>query len=81
MCAVTIVGHSLAPQVDGILGRIAGIPFERHPSTLVAAAPLSGAGCIVRILGRSVEDVGRVLGDYLSFVTDLLGDDPWLRKW
>jgi urease accessory protein len=81
MCAVTIVGHSLGPQVDGILSSTAGIPFERHANTLVAAAPLSGAGCIVRILGRSVQDVGRVLGDYLSFVTDLLGDDPWLRKW
>jgi urease accessory protein len=81
MCAATIVGRSLRNQVDAILTRTNDVPLERHANTLIAAAPLSDAGCIVRMLGRSVEDVRRVLAEYLCFVPDLLGDDPWSRKW
>jgi hypothetical protein len=81
LCAATIVGQSLRPPIDEVLNWASDIPFERNPDLLVAAAPLSGAGCILRIAGRSVQAVGRVLARQLSFVSDLLGDDPWSRKW
>ena len=81
MAAATIVGRSLRHHVDAILTRTNDIPLERHADALVAAAPLSDAGCILRILGRSVQDVSRLLAEYLCFVPHMLGDDPGGRKW
>jgi urease accessory protein len=81
LCSATIVGPELRPSVDRIAASIAELPVERHAGTLVAVAPLSDAGCILRIAGTSVEQVGRVLREHLTFVTALLGDDPWSRKW
>ena len=61
-----------------------------RPSTDVRGAPSSveggaprpaGAGCLVRIAGASVEDVGATLRRLLRFVPLRLEDDPWRRKW
>ena len=41
----------------------------------------TGDGCIVRVAGVSVEDVGATLRRLLQFVPLRLGDDPWRRKW
>ncbi|HKY21378.1 MAG TPA: urease accessory protein UreD [Vicinamibacterales bacterium] len=48
---------------------------------IVSASPLGKGGTLVRIAGMSVEQVGRVLREYLNFLSPLLGDDPWSRKW
>ena len=36
---------------------------------------------MLRIAGRTLEDVDGALADLLGFVPGLLGDDPWARKW
>jgi urease accessory protein len=46
-----------------------------------ADAGAVGHGCVLRIAGTSVEQVGRTLRELLAFVPALLGDDPWMRKW
>jgi urease accessory protein len=38
-------------------------------------------GVVLRLAGTSVEHVGSLIGQHLSFVRDLLEDDPWARKW
>ena len=81
LCTATIVGPVLADAVDRILGRVAVMPAARRADLLIGAAPLSGTGCIMRMAGTSVEDVGRLLREHLSFVPTLLGDDPSARKW
>ena len=42
---------------------------------------LGDDGCVVRLAGTSVEDVGRAMRAHLQFVPALLGDNPWARKW
>ncbi len=79
--AAAIVGAAVRGPIDEILTRISAIPFERSPDLLLSVAPLANMGCIVRVAGRSVQDVARVLGHNLAFVSALLGDDPWARKW
>ena len=79
--AAALVGAAVRGPIDEILTRISAIPFERRPDLLLSVAPLANMGCIVRVAGRSVQDVARVLGHNLAFVSALLGDDPWARKW
>jgi len=38
-------------------------------------------GVLLRVAGESVEQVGRELGRHLRPLAQLLGDDPWERKW
>jgi urease accessory protein len=78
---VAMVGRSLDARFVDLLARSAGRAIDRRADLLLSAAPLGEHGCILRVAGRSVQDVGGALADHLSFVTDLLGDDPWARKW
>jgi len=70
-----------------IVSRIGTMPLGRRADRLLAATPLrdscdgSDIGCVVRVAGTSVEQVGRTLRDVLGFVPAMLGDDPWSRKW
>jgi hypothetical protein len=64
-----------------LVSQIERAPIVRRSDELIAAAPLGEIGCLVRVAGRSVEEVGRRLRQLLGFVPALLGDDPWSRKW
>jgi urease accessory protein len=81
LATAVVIGDGLQSHIDRMLTDYAHAPVLKNADNLVAPAPLSGNGCIVRVAGRSVEHVGRVLRDHLSFVSCLLGDDPWARKW
>jgi urease accessory protein len=81
LATAVVIGRALGPQIDRILADVSCAPIERRADRLVAASPFADFGCIVRVAGRSAEQVGRVLRDHLSFVSCLLGDDPWARKW
>jgi urease accessory protein len=63
------------------VSRVAQTPISRRARLLVAASSIGDAGCIVRMAGVSVEEVGQALRDHLCFVPSLLGDNPWARKW
>lgn len=81
LASAVIVGRSLQQEIARAIDVVSSARFQRTPDTLIAAAPLGDVGCILRFAGRSVEDVSRTLGRFLSFVPCLLGDDPWARKW
>ena len=63
-----------------VIARAAARPVERGADTVMAVSPLAD-GALIRLAGRSVEDVGRTLRDCLDFLPSVLGDDPWTRKW
>jgi hypothetical protein len=48
---------------------------------LIVGASRVAGGCVVRMAGVSVEEVGARLRALLACVPSLLGDDPWARKW
>jgi urease accessory protein len=81
LCTAALVGLPLRSQIDRLMADIAAVPFQRRPDMLIAVAPLSDVGCLLRIAGPSVESVAGLLREQLSFVAGLLGDDPWARKW
>ena len=81
LAAAILVGSALAEEIERLDARVRAEPVRRRADRLVAAAPVGDAGCVVRIAGRSVEDVDDTLRDLLGFVPRLLGDSPWARKW
>ena len=81
LAAAILVGSALAEPIERLDARVRAEPVKRRAERLVAAAPVGDAGCVVRIAGRSVEDVDDTLRDLLGFVPRLLGDSPWARKW
>ena len=47
---------------------------------LTSVSPIPG-GAVVRVAGEQVETVAAELRRQLQFLTPLLGDDPFARKW
>jgi urease accessory protein len=78
---VALIGPNLRAHADRVVSRVAQTPISRRARLLVAASSIGDAGCIVRMAGVSVEEVGQALRDHLCFVPSLLGDNPWARKW
>jgi urease accessory protein len=81
LASMVIVGETLQDDAMSIVASVSQQPIVRRSDLLISAAPLGESGCVVRIAGRSVEQVGRRLRQLLGFVPPLLGDDPWSRKW
>jgi urease accessory protein len=81
ICSVAIVGPRFGEHARAIAGTIAVRLIERRADLLVSAAPLGDTGCLLRVVGRSTEQVTGVVRGYLSFLPCLLGEDPWARKW
>ena len=75
-----LAGEPLRAAADELLQKISALPVERNAPLVAAASPIR-QGAILRLAGEQVEAVGRVIHRHLSFLSDLLGDDPWKRKW
>jgi urease accessory protein len=81
LALIIVAGRRLAAERDGLLETVARIRPASRPDIVMSAAPVPGAGCVLRVAGMHVEEVRRAVRALLSFVPSLLGDDPWERKW
>jgi len=81
LALIVIAGEALQEDAAAIVSSVNEPPIVRRRDLIASAAPLGESGCVVRVAGRSVEQVGRHLRQLLGFVPALLGDDPWSRKW
>jgi urease accessory protein len=75
-----LVGESLREATATLMGEISSRPVERGTALLCSASPIP-EGAVLRVAGEDVESVSRELKHHLRFISDLLGDDPWARKW
>ena len=64
-----------------ILRQTMQTPITRGADLVVSASRLGDGGTLLRMAGVSVEQVGRALRECFAFLSPLLGDDPWSRKW
>jgi urease accessory protein len=78
-CFATIVLVGLNDREGELLQYVSAQP-ARQESLLFAASPIEN-GVVLRVAGRQTETVGRWIRDRLGFVADLVGQDPWARKW
>jgi urease accessory protein len=81
LALLVIAGVSLQREAAALASHINSEPLTRRADLLLSAAAMGETGCVIRMAGRSVEQVGARLRQFLGFVPALLGDDPWSRKW
>jgi urease accessory protein len=81
LSTVVIAGPRWRDAATRAVAAAAERRVERRADMLMAAAPLQQAGCLLRIAGRSVEQVSGVIRGCLSCISSFLNDDPWARKW
>jgi hypothetical protein len=70
----------VAAAAARMLAEIETLPVTRRAELIISASPIP-QGAMIRVAGESGEEVGREVRRRLTFVADLLGDDPWARKW
>ena len=81
LLTAVVTGPLVSPAIESIVARTADEPIVGRADLVASAARLRDGGLLLRMAGTSVEHVGRVLRDYLAFLSPLVGDDLWSRKW
>jgi len=81
LAVALLVGTALRTVTASLISRVSQDAVVRRSDQLIAASALGNDGCVVRIAGCSVEHVGRTIRELLGFLPDMLGDNPWTRKW
>jgi urease accessory protein len=79
---LSLFGERFRPIVEAVLA--ANDPLSRRPDVLVSANRLvTGAevGAVVRLAAISVERLTTTLRTLLRNLPEILGDDPFARKW
>jgi urease accessory protein len=80
LATLLLIGPPVKLAAEGLLQQIATRPVEKRAALVWSASPVR-AGALLRVAGEEVELVRRELSRHLTFLRDLLGDDPWARKW
>jgi urease accessory protein len=81
LAVLVMIGPAMQREAETVIASVNQRAIERGSDEIVSVASLATLGCMARVAGRSVEQVGRRLRQWLGFVPSLLGDDPWQRKW
>jgi urease accessory protein len=84
LAIAVIAGRALRAEAERLAAAWAAHPVGRRADEIMTASALGEHGehgCVLRVAGRSAEQVGRTLREALQFVPARLGDDPWMRKW
>jgi urease accessory protein len=77
---VIMIGPSFADRGRAMVRSIQREPIVAMSSLFFGASPLNG-GAVFRVAGDNSQSVGSWLRQRLNFVPDLIGLDPWQRKW
>ena len=80
LATLLLIGRPMKPAADHLLQAIASRSVEKRTPLNCSASPVCG-GALLRVAGAEVESVRRELSGHLAFLRDMLGDDPWARKW
>jgi urease accessory protein len=80
LAVIIVIGSALAQRAARLLTEVASEPVLRQASFIVAASPLPD-GVLLRMAGERVEEVGREIRRRLGFISEILDDEPWARKW
>lgn len=75
-----LIGPALRAAAERLLAVVGARPVDKQAELVISASPVRD-GAVLRFAGESVEAVGRELHHHLAPVAELLGDDPWARKW
>ena len=81
-CLATLLflGEPLKAVAAAALKEMAGRPVAKAAALSWSASPV-GDGVLMRGAGETVEAVREEIQAQLFFLRDMLGDDPWSRRW
>jgi len=80
LATLLLIGPAVKTAADDLLQQLAARPVEKQATLNFSVSPVRG-GALIRLAGEEVELVRRELSGHLGFLRDILGDDPWARKW
>ena len=80
LLVAVVMGQAFERAASEIVAHVDALALEPRNNLIVGASRVTG-GCVLRMAGVSVEEVGARLRALLACVPSLLGDDPWARKW
>jgi len=82
VCLTAVVsGPLVAAAAKELVNTVSDAPISRGADLVVAAAPLPDGGALLRMAGTSREAMAHTVGSRLAFLSPLIGDDLWSRKW
>ena len=80
LASLLLFGSPLKTISETLLQVIASRPVKKNSPLSASASPVRD-GVLLRLAGESVEKVRQEIHAHLYCLRDLLGDDPWSRKW
>jgi urease accessory protein len=80
LAVLFFIGAPLRSAAEELLKQNSAQPVARRGTLASSASPLRD-GAVLRVAGETTESVGRALHRHLIGLADVLGDDPWSRKW
>lgn len=80
MAYVLIYGEPFRLHKEQLLRSWTPPPGKRKPSLLQYMSPVGKEGLVWRLAGEEPQEVEGLIRQRLSFLSELLGDDPWARK-
>jgi urease accessory protein len=80
LALVVMAGPRVRQAATALAAQVGAAPLGRRADRITSAAVV-GDGCVLRVVGVSVEDVARTVREWCACVPRELGDDPWSRKW
>jgi urease accessory protein len=75
-----LLGPPFKEAAKRLLDEVGGQPVQRRATLLASASPVAD-GVLLRLAGQDLEPVERELRRLMAFTCELLGDDPWSRRW
>lgn len=79
LCTIVLAGEAVLEDRAAIARRIEAMPLVPRAARIEQSNDLGGA-LLLRIAAASGEDAMRAVRDYLHFLPELLGDDPYARR-
>ena len=76
-----ITGPLVGSAARDIVNGVSNTPIVPGADLVSSAATLPDGGALLRMAGTGVEQVSRALRNHLAFLSPLIGDDLWSRKW
>jgi hypothetical protein len=80
LAVIVMAGGVLAKHAARLLAEVSAQPVTRQAALIVTASPIH-EGVLLRVAGERVEEVGREIHQRLGFISEILEDEPWSRKW
>lgn len=82
VCLTAVIsGPLVAGAAKELVAAVSDAPISRRDDLVIAAAELVDGGALLRMAGTGVEAMAHAVRSRFAFLSPLVGDDLWSRKW